>query len=371
MPIPIVYHIYTDKKFIDRCSYFPIETVVNKYIYITRYPEKENKNFCDEIFGIRTKDLQNLIQYISNGSIVILHDLDPIKAFIANRLPTNIIIIWRFFGWELYKKIPHEVLSEKSLQYNLKEKMTLRQHLSKIWHSFFPRYKNEVTKAQKRINYFMCWSKNEYEFLKKFFELPPFLFYPNFTPTLPYDLTQKKDNIIIGNSRSVFNNHLDILNMIKDGQEHIPSKYEFTIFFSYGPENNYSKAVKELALTIHNVKLIEDFIPWKDFNEIYTTASALVINGYRQMAMGNILAALNNGVKIYLNQKNCVYSWLREEGFYIFDVKNLLTDLDNSNMMLSESEMTHNVQEIKHFLLKHPKEDLLKQLKKDFPQILS
>ena len=371
MPIPIVYHIFTDKKFIDRCSYFPVNTVVDKYIYITRYPEKENKKFCDEIFGIRSKDLQKLIQYISDGSIVILHDLDPIKAFIANRLPTNVILIWRFFGWELYKNIPQEVLSEKSLQYNLKEKMTLRQRLSKIWHSIFPRYKNEVTKAQKRINYFMCWSKSEYDFLKKFFELPAFLFYPSYPPFLPDDLTQKKDNIIIGNSRSVFNNHLDILEMIKNGQDRIPHKYEFILFFSYGPVNDYSKAVKELALTMHNVRLIEDFIPWKDFNDIYTTASALVINGYRQMAMGNILPALNNGVKIYLNSKNSIYSWLKQEGFYIFDVKNLLDDLENSNVTLSEAEQTHNIQEAQNLLTKYPKEDLLKQLKNDYPQILS
>lgn len=371
MPIPIVYHIYTDKKFIVRRSYFPDGIVVDKYIYITRYPEKENNNFCDEIFGNRKKDLQRLIQFISNGSIVILHDLDPIKAFIANRLPAKIILIWRFFGIELYQKIPKVVLSEKSLQYNLKEKMTLRQRLSKIWHSFFPRYKNEIERARKKINYFLCLSENEYNFLKNYFQLPPCLFIPRNPQILPYDVTKKKNIIIIGNSRSVFNNHLDILEMIKNGQDRIPRKYEFMLFFSYGPENDYSKAVKELALTLPNVKLLEIFLSKEDFNEIYATASSLVINGYRQMAMGNIMTALKNGIKIYLNPKNVIYSWLKQEGFYIFDVNFLLDDLANSNMMLSEEEQKYNIQQIKKLLNKYTKERLLEQLKNDFPQLFS
>ena len=82
----------------------------------------------------------------------------------------------------------------------------------------------------------------------------------------------------------------------------------------------------------------------EEFRTLYDSAAALVINGYRQMAMGNIMSALAKGVKVYLSSKNCMYSWALNEGFKVFDVNDLAEDIENDNIYLAEEDMAHNKQ---------------------------
>jgi hypothetical protein len=48
--------------------------------------------------------------------MVVLYDLNFPKAYIANRLPNSIKIVWRFFGLELYGKMPEVVFSEQTIR---------------------------------------------------------------------------------------------------------------------------------------------------------------------------------------------------------------------------------------------------------------
>src|SRR5690606_40162359 len=69
------------------------------------------------------------------------------------------------------------------------------------------------------------------------------------------------------------------------------------------------------------------FLSIEKFREIYKTTAALVINSYRQHALGNIFTALLYGVKIYLNPKSSTYPWLKQLGFQVFDINQLITDI--------------------------------------------
>ena len=88
----------------------------------------------------------------------------------------------------------------------------------------------------------------------------------------------------------------------------------------------------------------EDVALEKDeFEATYTQAEALVINSYRQHAVGNIITAIKYGCKIYLNKRSSTYHWLVSKGFLINEVDNLKNDIESGNIKLSVEEQQHNL----------------------------
>ncbi len=80
--------------------------------------------YNDKIIHIKPslKNFKKIIKYCITADLVVLYSLNLTKSFIANRLPSNVKIAWRFFGHELYSKMPdfeHSELTEKYL--NLQE----------------------------------------------------------------------------------------------------------------------------------------------------------------------------------------------------------------------------------------------------------
>jgi dTDP-N-acetylfucosamine:lipid II N-acetylfucosaminyltransferase len=70
---------------------------------------------------------------------------------------------------------------------------------------------------------------------------------------------------------------------------------------------------------------------------------AAVFNSYRQMAMGNIFALLNNGTKVYLNAQNVIYHWFVTFGLKIYTIEDFKVDLKSGNLELKTSEKIENV----------------------------
>jgi dTDP-N-acetylfucosamine:lipid II N-acetylfucosaminyltransferase len=100
----------------------------------------------------------------------------------------------------------------------------------------------------------------------------------------------------------------------------------------------------------------------EEFNNLYLDTIALVINGYRQMAMGNIFEAFKNGTKVYLNEKNIILKWLREEGFLLSSIDDFAFDLKNELIELNENEITHNQNQLIKLASKYSQKDLFKAL---------
>src|SRR5690606_10843771 len=120
-----------------------------------------------------------------------------------------------------------------------------------------------------------------------------------------FDLSNKMEEIIVGNSKHVWNNHLDVFRIIKKSKRF--DNYKFNLFFNYGVDNDYTEKVRNEA-NQNSFVLIEDFLDIQEFSRVYNTATALVINSYRQHALGNIFTAILNGSKVYLNKKSSTYT---------------------------------------------------------------
>ncbi|MEX0778981.1 MAG: hypothetical protein WD491_13100 [Balneolales bacterium] len=340
-------HLHSDVKFIDDTRSFENDRFANTVIILGEkgtYKGYYEKNALYYRFSF--KQLRKIINYCKSADLVILYNLDFSKSFIANRLPGTVKVAWRFFGLELYSKIPDEVFSSLSVMHLEPSNTTWFSYLIKQMGPF--KFKQlikrlEFIRAINRIDSFWGVSDYEYAALKrKWPRLPEFVQLPfHEKETKYFTINKKKNEIIIGNSRNRYNNHLDIIKIITKCRN--KDKYDYFVFFSYGPLNNYTKAVRETAADVKKVKFIDEFLSDEEFREVYRNASAFVMNSYRQMAMGNIFTAFRNGVKVYLNKRNIIYDWLIKEGFMIYSVEDFTADIEDNNITLSSEDMKYNI----------------------------
>ena len=344
-----IFHIHTDPKFINDSSNFDFEDYNNTIIYIGDSTEIKNQT---SFLVIYIPDSLNVVNKISEickvAQMVILYDLSAEKIALANKLPKDVKILWRFFGHELYGRIQKHFLSSQTIKLLNQQKLNL---FYRVKISFLFRLKRFIQKivlkhnynfeqALKRIDVFLGLFEEEYKLLNTYFEgLPEFVQIPIFKTEIKLDLyenIQHKDKLIIGNSRNIYNNHMEILELTQ--------KYKnlnLILPFSYGIKSFYSTTVYKTAKK-QGVKVISDFMPYKAYINLLKESAAFVLNSYRQMAVGNVLIAIKNGTKIYLNKKNSVYKILKDRNFHVFTIEDFKKDLGLKNTSLSNNEVVHN-----------------------------
>lgn len=367
-------HIHTDYKFVGGSNKFFGENFENT-LFLYNTGEVYNGPYKDLITYFDWSDLDKVTEAIAQADLVVFYDLDVIKSRIALLIPENVKIMWRFFGYELYSRRRGDFLSDKSKQFSGNTDgsfPTQMLNIAKSVHGiikFRGSHEANFQKALKRIDFMLVLCREEYNILLNYWpDLPEFIQLSH--PTIDADIsifedefTRLKTNaVIIGNNRSSYNNHLDVMEVIDRSKT--LSNYKFTLLFSYAGDSEYTDAVRKTAQGKEHYRLIEDFIPKHVFVDFYKSISALVINGYRQMAYGNIYLALKSGVKIYLNSRNPQFNWLKREGFQIYSMEEFETDLNNNNLGLDFESARYNIQNLKKFSSRYTKQDFQNKIRK-------
>lgn len=351
-----VTHIHIDYKFVIETRVFEGDYFDNTVI-IFENGDKYFGPYREKVIipKISNKGIKKTVDICNHSDLVVLYGLSLINQKIALSVKSNIKIAWRFFGFELYEKMPEFCYSEKTIKilypnrlqkYLNKIKLINKTNIRSIFLSRVMKAKKGFIKAVKRIDIFLCLSEEEYHLLKHYYPyLPPLVKFPVWMPENSLSTVEnncKLPIVIVGNNRSPLNNHLDIIEMIDN---HTNDKgVEFDILFNYGNYNRYTEEVIKATHKADYYKLIEEFMPYEEFQLYYKKVSALVINSYRQMAVGNIFTALQRGVKVYLNKNNVVLNWLRNEKYTLFTMEDFVNDLESGNIMLTHYEMQYNIQ---------------------------
>jgi len=340
-----IVHIFIDLKFVSQIKKFESPGVENKLIIwgekgdlppiydrvaIYIYPKREN--------------VDTVVSECDGADLVVLNSLIPI---IVLSLPKNLKIAWRFFGFEIYERILPKVLSKETLTiYRTQERGS---HIVKFMKEcvlfLFPNL-SWFNRSLKRVDYFLGAFQEEYLLLKSLgFKLPPFIQVPIVLNETSYMQYRKSPVLLLGNSRVVFNNHIDIIRMLE--KPSAISGITVKLFFSYGSNAYYAETVRHEAQILPGVEFLDRFISRPEFERVYQQAAAVVINSYRQMALGNIFTALQTGTKIYLSERNVTYHWLKKHQFRIFSIeKDLYADLLRSDIFLSEFDAEHNFKKL-------------------------
>lgn len=361
-----ILHIASDEKFIDAAIFIfdkafpgsnhfiiPKSRFNRKLIYV-----KEHDNI--EIVPNNRFLLKYILELISDYDCVILHSLNEFNStlFISSREQNKFVGI--FWGAELYTKevFPDkEFLGELTTSINLpKIKPTvskkIRTGLSTLFRQDQALVKGSIKKAASKLSYFAVPYEEEFVFFQNRKIIP---YYSKFIPFTYYPLEfilkgnecihVNGNDILIGNSANYTNNHLEAfykINKIGIGSRKV------ILPLSYG-DTQYGDYIHSIGVSVFGSDLISlrHFMPLEQYTLTLQRCGIVIMNHFRQQAIGNIVMMIWMGAKVYLNESNTFYHYLKRIGVIVFSID---SDLNSENKgvftNLEESEAMNNRRKI-------------------------
>lgn len=154
--------------------------------------------------------------------------------------------------------------------------------------------------------------------------------------------------ILLGNSASRTNNHIQALEWIKNRDD---GKVEIICPLSYGDEC-YGNEVSRYGVSLFGDRFhaLREFCGPADYSRILHRVDAAIFNHDRQQALGNIIALLFLGKKVYLKRNVSTYSLLNDMGITVGDSCSLehVSDMDEIFRM-DEFERMNNIKIVEEF----------------------
>ena len=88
---------------------------------------------------------------------------------------------------------------------------------------------------------------------------------------------------------------------------------------SYG-NKEYANQIEEIGKQEIGKRFmpLTEFLPLNEYQKILQSCGIVIMNHYRQQAVGNVLNALYLGAKVYLSNNNTLYHYLRRIGCHVF-----------------------------------------------------
>ena len=353
-----VLHLLSDHKFVEGELFrFKNAGFENRFVFISDGALYTGAS-AGKLEQVRpfTAAFDNVIKEAAGFDIVYVYHLDYIKSYFINRVKEP-IIIWCFYGTEIYNEEPafkYSIYSPKTkkiigINSAVIAAAKIKRLASRLKYSLFnktPTYIERV-RAIRRINYLTTFSQEEYDYMQQHvsYKLPAFLPLSVYTPESPQIpvIPQNNTHILLGHAASPDINHIDIIDMLTAARY----KGRVVVPLSYGENDFYTKYIRQaLEHSGLEVDILDTFLEPAYYLQKIRTCSAAIFNAYRQMAVGNILLALNNGIKLYLNEHNPSYRWLLNKGFSVFSVqKHLQEDIVYNRLALLSGEAINNARQ--------------------------
>lgn len=319
-----------DKKILHLCNSSPI---TRSYIdFINENFEKENHFFVvfptsfiydypDNCLVITRKNAKfNYLKVLllsNRASKIILH------GFFYNRFITRLLTIspwnikkcyWIIWGADLYDDI-NQVGYTKTLRYK----------------SFFF-FKKLIIKKIKKV---CTLTKEETTIYLNFFNYTPQFFEIQYiNPLTQHMLDNSKKQcpktirILIGNSATATNLHLEILNTLTKF-----SSLDIQLFvpLSYG-DMDYANQVIEAGSRLFNDKFIPitNFLEPEDYANLIANIDIAIFNNKEQQGLGNIYALLYLEKKVYIRSDSPIWSSLHSQNFKMYDTLHLKSEQTES-----------------------------------------
>ncbi|WP_102305440.1 TDP-N-acetylfucosamine:lipid II N-acetylfucosaminyltransferase [Vibrio cyclitrophicus] len=342
-----ILHLAQDEKFIDMgLASFERVGVINKLIVFTDGQLGKVKFSNKDVVLLRDFNSKIIEEVMNDFDIIILHSLFSSRF----TFPEKVKVIWIGFGFDYYPYIcdDDDLLLEGSLLYSKRCRFNLssvknitKRAIRKISDKLD--IKIGMEKVISRIDYFSPVLVDEYIKIRRN-NFPRNILDWNYG-TLEDDLIKgfelsevNGDNILLGNSATITNNHIDSINMLSE--LNLENK-KIVIPLSYG-NGQYRNYVDRLAMKKFGndyVPLI-DYMSMSDYVRVLQSCSVIIMNHLRQQALGNIIIGLHMGAKIYLQEKNPIYGYLKGIGFVIYSISEVKND--NINSRMSKEDVNNN-----------------------------
>lgn len=356
-----ILHIAQDDKFINAAHYLFENAFPGKNDFVivkpqanppTRFISKDIE--LDARVICRSTDTKDkLVDLSSDYHVTVLHGLDKLKGAVF----LNSLHKYRFmtiiYGAEIYNEqiLGRSFLGKKSQELSAQvQRKTVYDYLKDIYRSI--RYSKiediediDLSKVLYEMRVFGSlpgFPYNRYltngiyrPSLKKI----PFSYYPIEFIIKDNSLRVRGRDILLGNSASPTNNHLEAFDILKN--QNLDGRKIFTPL-SYG-RKRYAKAIIKEGKKIFrdNFEALTTFLPLEEYNKIISRCGIVIMNHYRPQAMGNIIASLYMGAKVFLHNTDA-YQYLKGLGCNIFLIEKDLLVRRDVFQLLEDEQIENN-----------------------------
>ncbi|MGN8225762.1 TDP-N-acetylfucosamine:lipid II N-acetylfucosaminyltransferase [Gracilimonas sp. BCB1] len=283
-----------------------------------------------------------LWKHINEAEVIFAHFLNEHIASFINNLDEPKKIVWFCWGQDLYDlgRFRNDFLLQKTRKAYYKTGLTNLNQLKNILQKALGRFNDflppnrSVLKAIQKAHVIVPVVQGDYDNLKAKYPIDAEVFNVNYVNNVFFkqpevDSTQPRKNILVGNSASFTNNHIEAIDLLSNFSLNDLSVY---IPLTYGKEK-YAQLIKEYAFKkLHDqAQIIENRLPLDDYMSIFSNCRSVIMNHCRQQAMGNILLAFWFETTLFLNPKADHYKDLSQKGFKILNVSDFNPELELSN----------------------------------------
>ncbi|MDX1271114.1 TDP-N-acetylfucosamine:lipid II N-acetylfucosaminyltransferase [Bizionia paragorgiae] len=356
-----ILHLATDEKFINSIywQFNSLNNTENTFVILVdsdysdiKYVEIHD-NF--KLVEKNKKGLSHCLKEIEAHDIVICHGLNYFQSQIVLKTTASSKLIWFFWGGEFYDN--PQLLKLKSIGEKTKKhfvKSTLKDKFKSLIRPLYYGVTNKtqtpeqsVLAAAKKIEHFGILYREEMDYFKSLgclssnVSLFKMTYYP--LEFIFKDIEHIKvngTNILLGNSASLTNNHLEAFDILKGFNF---EDRKLIVPLSYG-DTKYGESIIQTGKTLfgQNMFPITDYKTLHEFNTLLSSCNVVIMNHFRQQAVGNVIAVLWMGAKVYLNESNTLYHYLKRIGVVVFSINKDLKQNSNALVGLNEVEINKN-----------------------------
>ena len=326
-----ILHVMHDDKFNDRAVIRFEEVYAGKNDYLAVCKENKRLQFIksNQVRPVSESYVVNLLGG-SSYRAVIFHSLPPLQQAVFRAVPKHTPIVWIGWGFDYYstllsasfphpdglfepKTIAHFELKPRNVSFRSTIKAKLRPWLGGKSPAGFSR------QDYQRVSVFVPVLKAEWQLARQ--ENP--WFKADYRPWL-YALEQEAQfekeifadaaNILVGNSASMTNNHIDSFEAIAESL--LASDYEAVIVpLSYGSPR-VRDAVVKAGRHYFGAKFrpILDFLEMNAYLDLVRSCHTVFMNHVRQQALANLSYAFSWGAKVVINQRSMLVNEFKERG---------------------------------------------------------
>lgn len=356
--INMILHIATDSLFLDM-AYRKFEKAspgLNEFVVISNQTSLQISKIANvKVLSSKAVFEDDFLNRLSAYDAMVVHYLNHDSALLIAKAPPKMRVLWLGWGGDYYSLIQGKkenfYLLEKTLDAYAKNRSLKAgiRHLLILCRDLFRNSREVKLNAVKRIDFFAPVLPEEYTLVKN--SLRGFKAkYISWSYGCLDDLILPAkilngNNILLGNSATYTNNHLDAFELLKGFN--LPGKIITPL--NYG-EKDYAKLIIKSgkALFDKNFEPIQDFLPLAEYAEYASQCPYVIMNHLRQQGLGNIIMMMHLGAKIFLNAQNPIFRFFQSQGAFIFTT-DFLKDKGNFESVKLTSD---NIQQNRNVLAK-------------------
>ena len=324
--------------------------------FISKADEIGNEENCYILIkqgGIKNIKSKNIYQTSLKGAIekfneqkfsrIVIHYLNVPAIEFLNTVDINIPVNWIFWGGDGYK---HPGL-KKNLYLPMTKKIlnviNPRKGLKVLWDKYRSYiFQNKLENSLTKIDFCCTQIKGDYDLIMtavpnlkmkhKFFAYRGANNKNEVTANKTGEFQKVK--LLVGNSANPTNNHIDVLNLLKEFDSKIET---ITCPLSYAGSKEYIAKVIEFGKNTFGEKFIPliDFLAFDKYQLLIESINVAVFYHTRQQGYSNTIMMLEQNKKILMNPSSTLYNMY--QNFGVANVYSNFEDLFSSSLKTNDN----------------------------------